>query len=76
MCETGKIEIPIKCRYKTTNVILSKNCLDFGTTIIGDEKVLEIFIENQGGLQTKFEIQNYKGQKISKSNITMSAISS
>ena len=56
MCETGRIDIPIKCRYKTTKAKLSQVKLDFQTTIIGEEKVMEVDILNSGGLKTKFEI--------------------
>ena len=67
LCETGKINIPVKCYYKKTEVIIEEKTINFGTTILGEKKIRKIKLKNIGGLATNFEIRNNKGKNINAS---------
>ena len=71
LCETGKIELPVSCMYKRTKIELEQTEVDFGETIIGEEKVVTFKIQNKGGLKTKFEFRNSSGKTISNTVSTM-----
>ena len=76
ICETGKIQIPVRCRYKKTAVELEKSHVEFGNTIIGEETVMRLKIINKGGMMTKFEFRTKDGRNISTSASTINNLSS
>lgn len=75
LAETGPVYIPIHCTYKKAIVKALNPVLDFGDVTFGEDKTLNIQLENFGALETLLKIKDISGNTLRDKTETMSAYS-
>uniref|UniRef100_A0A8C5MY74 Cilia and flagella associated protein 74 n=1 Tax=Leptobrachium leishanense TaxID=445787 RepID=A0A8C5MY74_9ANUR len=57
LAQTGTFSIPVKCTTKKCGLAVEKECVDFGTQVVGETVTQNISLTNRGALGTRFRVQ-------------------
>ncbi|KAM8927645.1 cilia- and flagella-associated protein 74 [Pelodytes ibericus] len=57
LAQTGAFSLPVKCTTKKCELALEKECIDFGTQVVGERVTQIISLINRGALGTKFSVR-------------------
>ncbi|OWK55773.1 Cilia- and flagella-associated protein 74 [Lonchura striata] len=61
MAQTGSFSVPLKCTVKTCMLALDKECIDFGSLVVGETISRTISLTNSGALGARFRVQTSAG---------------
>jgi len=56
LADTGPFEVPVLCTKRRVVPVLSSNCLDFQTVILGEKKTMQLKLSNNGVLESNFDV--------------------
>ena len=62
MTGSGKMGIPVKCTYRKAVVTTKLRVIDFADVLFGEDKEMNIELENEGALETILKIRDGLGK--------------
>ncbi|CAN2388222.1 Cilia and flagella associated protein 74 [Pristimantis euphronides] len=57
LSQTGPFSVPVKCTTKKCELAIDKECINFGTHVIGETAIHYIKLTNRGALGTRFSVK-------------------